>query len=263
MSQAYENLTGRLSLVAALAIFGSLGGCASEPPQGHVAVQVTSRPSSEGSTAGSVSRVAGRDSAIVTLGGDTIVIRRAEVVLRQIWLQPAESGECEPEEAEYCAELRNDPMVVGFPLADTAQHRFTSPAKAGAYSALQLDFYLPDRARDSALVAARLQFVGTSVRIEGRFMKTGSWHDFVATSDLTGIQELALERPLEVPPGDTTRVTLRLDLARIFLTQDGTALLDPAGGVGGQTNAHVVKDNIRRALHAFRDQNRDGLEDGT
>jgi hypothetical protein len=226
-----------------------------------VAFHVTSRPSTEGAPASSFSRVAGRDSAIVTLGGDTIVIRRADLVLRQIWLQPAESGECEPEEEEYCAELRNDPIVVGIPLADTAELRFTAPAKAGAYSALQLDIYSPDRDRDSALVASHLEFAGISARVEGRFMKAGSWHDFVATSDLTGIQELAFEQHMEVRAGDTTRITLRLDLARIFLGPDGTALMDPAGGVGGRTNAPLVKDNVRMALHAFPDENQDGLED--
>jgi hypothetical protein len=73
--------------------------------------------------------VLGRDSAIVTLFGDTIAIRRPNLVLRQIWLQPAESGECEPEEEEYCADLRNDPIVVGIPLAHTAELRSTAPAK--------------------------------------------------------------------------------------------------------------------------------------
>jgi hypothetical protein len=262
LSQARESLPGVARQVAALAVFGALGalGC-SEPPLGHVAFQVTSRPSTEASPAGSVSRAAGRDSAIVTLGGDTIVIRRADLVLRQIWLQPAETGECDPEEEEHCAELRNDPVVVGFPLADTAEHRFTSPARAGAYSGLQLDIYPPVRNRDSALVASHPEFAGISVRIEGRFMKASSWHDFVATSDLTGIQELALERPLEVRAGDTTRVTLRLDLARIFLDPNGTRLEDPARGVGGRAHAHVVKDNIRTALHAFRDDGQNGLED--
>ena len=222
---------------------------------------MTSRSSTEGSPASLVSRVAGRDSAIVTLGGDTIIIRRADLVLRQIWLQPAESGECEPEEEEYCAELRNDPIVIGIPLADTAELRFTAPAKAGAYSGLQLDIYSPDRERDSALVASHREFAGTSVRIEGRFMKAGSWRDFVATSDLTGIQELAFPRPAEVRAGDTAIITLRLDLARIFLGPDGTALMDPAGGAGGQANALLVKDNVRMALHAFQDQNQDGLGD--
>jgi hypothetical protein len=37
--------------------------------------------------------------------------------------------------------------------------------------------------------------------------------------------------------------------------------MDPAAELGGQTNAPLVKDNIRMVLHAFRDQNQDGLED--
>lgn len=260
--KASENLTLIPTEMAALATLGLLGafGC-SEPPAGRVALQIASRPSPQESRSPSFSRVAAGDSAIVAVGGDTIVIRRADLVLRHIWLQPAESGECEPEEEEYCAELRNEPVVISFPLADTAKSGFTSPAKAGAYSGLQVDLYTPAAEHDSAFVAAHPDLADASVRIEGRFMKAGSWREFVATSDLTGIQELALEPPLDVRAGDTAWITLRLDLARVFLNPEGTALVDPTSGVAGQSNAHLVNDNIRMSLHSFRDENQDGLED--
>jgi hypothetical protein len=133
-----------------------------------------------------------------------------------------------------CAELRNEPVVISFPLADAAEHRFTGPARAGAYSGPE--------------------FGGVSARIEGRYMTAGSWHDFVASSDLTGIQELALEPHVQVRANETTKVTLRLDLARVFLNSEGTALVDPTGGVAG-SNAELVRDNIRMALHAFGNEN--------
>jgi hypothetical protein len=68
--------------------------------------------------------------------------------------------------------------------------------------------------------------------------KTGDRRDFVSTSDLTGIQELALLAPLRVQAGDTARLTLRLDLARVFLTADRAALIDPATATPGQPNVH-------------------------
>jgi hypothetical protein len=235
-------------------------GC-SEPPRGQVAVQVASRPAPDASPPSLVSRLPAADSTVVALDGDTIVIRRAELVMRQLWLQPAESGECEPEEKEYCAELQNDPVVVAFPLADSAERRFTSPAAPGHYSALQLDVYNPVPERDRALLGPRPEFAGISVRMQGVFSDSGKRRDFVATSDLTGIQELALTTPIAVAAGDTTALTLRLDLARVFLTPDAAALVDPVTAGPGRPHAHLVQDNIRKSLHAFRDENRDGLDD--
>jgi len=251
----------RVAAVAALGMFGMVGCSETPAPTGHVAFQVTSRSSPDAAASGVGSRLAAADSSVVAYGGDTIVIRRAELVLRNLWLQPAETGECEPEEEEYCAELQNDLVVLTFPLADSAEHRFVAAAKPGAYSGLQLEVYNPAPDREAGFLASHPEFVSTSARFQGTLSRSGRRRDFVATSDLTGIQELALSAPLAVQAGDTTRLTLRVDLARVFLGADRTSLIDPATTAPGGPNAHLLQDNIRMSLRAFRDENRDGLDD--
>jgi hypothetical protein len=53
-----------------------------------------------------------------------------------------------------------------------------------------------------------------------------------------------------------------MDVAAWFLNADRTALVDPATANQGQPNEHMIKDNIRMSFRAFRDADRDGLEDG-
>ena len=249
----------RFAAHAGLVAVGVLG--CSEHPSGSVAFQVASRSSSDPAAARSEVAIAAGDSAVLSLGSDTIVVRRADLVLRELLLQPAESGECEPEEEEYCAELRKEPLLVAFPLADSAEHRFTVATTAGAYSALQLEVYNPDAQQDGPFLTSHPDFAGISVRLEGTYRGSGGRRDFVSSSDLTGIHELAFAEPISVPAGDTARVTLQLDLARVFLSADGKMLLDPSTASPGQPNADQVRDNIRTSLHAFPDEDGDGVDD--
>ena len=247
------------TVVTILSALGMIG--CSQPTSGHVDFQVTSRPSPTTTSSSSASRLAAGDSVVIALGGDTIVVRRVELVLRHVWLQPAESGECEPEEEEYCAELANRPVIVAFPLSDTAEGRFTAAAKPDAYSGLQFDLYSPAAEDADESLASNAEVSRGSVRLHGMVSKRGDRRDFLSTLALTGIQELTLTTPIRVLSGDTTRLTLRLDLTRVFLSAGGDALLDPATAAPGQPNAHLMQDNIRVALEAFPDENRDGVED--
>jgi hypothetical protein len=62
-----------------------------------------------------------------------------------------------------------------------------------------------------------------------------------------------------VAEGSATNVTLRLDVARWFVS--GTALVDPATANKGGLNENLVRDNIRASIDAFRDDDRDGHDD--
>jgi len=79
----------RYRFPAALLAFCLLG-CAERHRSGTIAFRLAS----------------GRGSAIAALGRDSIMVRRAELVLQEIQLAPAGSGECDPEEEEEaCAPL--------------------------------------------------------------------------------------------------------------------------------------------------------------
>jgi hypothetical protein len=175
---------------------------------------------------------------MATLGRDSVIVRQAQLVLKDIQLAPAESGECDPEEAdeEPCTPLEPGPVLLDLPLDDTAVHRVTVPAPAGTFVVFHL-----------AIV---------SVRVAGTFSRSGARREFVYSSDFNEEQEAGLLPPLIVHPDDTTNLTLRLDLATWFLSAAKTALIDPSTANAGQPNASLVHDNIRTSLTVSHDDER-------
>src|SRR5690242_16742820 len=88
------------SVSAALLALGLLG-CAERHPTGSVALQLTAGP-----------------GAVVARGRDSILVRRAELVLKEIQLAPKGSGECDAEEKEEeaCAPLEMSAVLATLPL---------------------------------------------------------------------------------------------------------------------------------------------------
>jgi hypothetical protein len=235
-------------------------GCSKEHPSGSVVLQFATRDPARAATDDPA--VLFGDSAIVTLGGDTIVVRRGEIVVKQVALQPAATEECEPEEGEKCGVLEPGPALVDLPFEDGAEQLLNVRAAADAYSVFQVQIVTPDPGADGTFVAAHPEFANTSIRFRGTFSRSGARSDFVYVSDFSEIQELALVPPVRVPAGRTVRLTLRLDLARVFLSADRTVLVDPASANRSGPNEALVRDNVRRSLAAFRDEDGDGLDDG-
>ena len=56
-------------------------------------------------------------------------------------------------------------------------------------------------------------------------------------------------------------LTVHADVTTWFKTQSGT-VIDPATATPGGPNAGLVTDNIRRSFKAFRDDDRNGHDDG-
>lgn len=251
-----------LCLVAMLAIGGSLG-CSREQPAGTVVWQLATRSPAEATFDPPVAVLNAGDSAVVSLRGDTIVVRRAEIVVREVALQPAQEGHCEPEEGEDCAVLEAGPVLVILPLHGHAEQMASARVKADAYSVLQVQIHQPRAGVSDAFVASHPEFANTSIRLRGTFSRAGARTDFSYSSDFNEFQELVLNPVLRVPVEETVRVTLWLNLARLFLNADEDALVDPASGNKGGPNEILMQDNVRLSLAAFRDENHDGLDDGT
>jgi len=119
----------------------------------------------------------------------------------------------------------------------------------------------PDPDKDGPLLRANPDLTGSSVRVEGVVSHGGRRHDFTYTTPFNEQEEIALDPAVVVPPRDTLRVTLRVDVGSWFTSGDHRELLDPASAGPGGPNEHTVKDNIRTSLKVFRDSNRDGLDD--
>src|SRR6266550_245242 len=100
-------------------------------------------------------------AAIAALGRDSIMVRRAELVLQEIQLAPAGSGECDPEEEEEaCAPLEMGPVLSTLPLDDAPGPMITVRAPADSYIVFHFAIHRPDPAHDAAWLAAHPDFAG-------------------------------------------------------------------------------------------------------
>jgi hypothetical protein len=234
---------------AAGVLVGAVLGCSERARSGAVALRLSSgRMTPQG------------DSAVVALGRDSIIVRNVRLVLKEIQLAPAGSGECDPEEEEEeCALLAAGPVLLGLPLGDSTQPMLAVQAPADTYIVFHFAIYTPTRNQDSAFLAAHPDVAGSSIRVEGSFVQAGKRRPFVYASDFNEQQETALQPPLTVPPGATAQLTLRMDIATWFLDAHKDALIDPASANPGGPNEHLVEDNIRTSVAAFRADTARGL----
>jgi hypothetical protein len=187
---------------------------------------------------------------VVARGADTLVVRRAELVLRETVLQRARYQECEEEAGEDCAVLSAGATRFDLPLGPGAAAIARVPVPVDTYSTVQFEIYRPSPDRDSALLASHPHLAGASLHVQGTFSRGGARRDFVYRSDFNEVQEVVLSGPLAVAPRGSADVTLRVDLAGWFLTAEGTALLDPSNAVPGTDDDLQIRDNVRRSLHA-------------
>lgn len=253
-------------LVIALA-----AGCKPKAPApGAIAFQLSARHPNVASGGDTAMRASRRGPPLVygdrfvAQGRDTIFLRRVRIVLMEMAIAPSVSNECEEEEGEDnppCVEYEDDPTVFDLPLGRGTVALGARRAPATDYNLFQLIVHRTDSAKDGALLRGNPDLAGVSVRVEGVISHGGAHHDFTFTTTFNEQEEIALDPAVVVPPGDTLRVTLRVDAESWFTSGDHQSLLDPAtAGPGGQ-NENTVKDNIRTSCKVFRDANRDGLDD--
>ncbi|HET7789990.1 MAG TPA: hypothetical protein VFK78_04260 [Gemmatimonadales bacterium] len=202
------------------------------------------------------------DSAVLTLGNDTIILRSVQVVLRQVELKRVEASACDSTaETSACEEFRAGPVLATIPLAAATGTIVSVDAPAGQYDEFKFQIHRPEMSTDAAFIAANPDFDSVSIRVTGTFSLAGSRSDFVYTTDLDQDLEISLSPPVTVTSGTPLNVTLRFDVSTWFLNGGKTAFVDPASGNKGQTNESLVKDNIHNSIEAFRDDNRDGHDD--
>ena len=216
---------------------------------GTVALRLATRPEA---LAPVTSRSAG-DSTILSLGHDSIIIRRAELMVKDVLLAPVESGECDPEEEEEeCATLEPGPVRLPLPLNERTGPPITASVRAAKYIVFHFAFYVPEAGQNAA---------PASVRVEGTYSRAGKRTPFVYTSAFSEEHETGFLPAVTVAADSTTSVTLRLNLAAWFLNAEKKALIDPETANEGGPNQQLVRDNIRTSVAAFRDENFDGLDD--
>ncbi|MBI2407439.1 MAG: hypothetical protein HYV19_03965 [Gemmatimonadetes bacterium] len=187
-------------------------------------------------------------------GGDTLVITKAQVVLKQIELKQAAGVSC-PDSAskdDGCEELKLGPVLVDLPLSSNVTAPVTVSVPSGTYREIELEVHrVGGDALDAAFTAAHPDFSDISIRLEGTF----NGAPFVYTSKLDAELEMALEPPVVID-GAGGNITVQIDISNWF--RNGSTVIDPRTANVGGVNEGIVKEQIKRSFHAVEDHDRDG-----
>ncbi len=196
----------------------------------------------------------------MTLGGNTLVIDRVQLVLREVALKRARgTGDCSSSsDSDDCEELEIGPFLLDLPLGGGIARPVSIVVDTGTFRELEFEVHKPeDDGRDREFLALHPDFARVSIRVAGTFNGT----PFVFLSDLDVEQEIDLVPSLVVGEAASTNLTLSVDLGRWFLNALRTTLVNPGSANKGGANEGLVKDNIKQSFEAFEDNDRDGRHD--
>jgi hypothetical protein len=239
-----------LSLLAAAAL---LAGCSdSVAPGSQVSLSFSGGPATAAPNVGF--------SAAASAGAATLVITKAEVVLREIELKRVEVVDCDVEpEPDGCEKFEVGPVLIDVPLDGTTATAVAIDIDPGLYDELEFDIHKVsgDDEEDAMFVATYPHMADLSIRVEGTFDGV----PFTFTTDLNVEQEYDLIPALEITENTgSSNVTVSLGLAQWFLDAGGNVVNPDTGNKGGE-NESLIKENIKQAIEAFEDNDRDGEED--
>lgn len=252
-----------------LAVATALAACSdSTGPAGAKTVSLSF------STAASSGAVAQRSAFgpsfnIVTASGtDTVVITSAQVVFSRIEMEQsgvtctdtANAGDGHEEDG--CEDMSSAPMVISLPVDSSVVTGATVAIPAGTYKSLHAKMYPissheSEGAGTAAFLTAHPDWAGITVKVQGTF--DGKPFTY------TGAPHVEIENEFNPPVNvDSTGInfTMHADISSWFRSSTG-ALIDPSTATQGSTNAEIVAANIQRSFHAYRDDNRNGEDDGT
>jgi hypothetical protein len=197
----------------------------------------------------------------LTTGGDTLIITRARIVMREIELERVEATSCDTTIVDHdaCEEFEIGPVLVDLPLNGQVEQEFSVAIAPGSYDEIEFEIHKVsnDDQEDADFRNANPDFAGISIRVDGTFNGT----DFVFTSDLDVEQEFDLNPPLTVDSTAAgTNVTILVGLDGWFRSPAG-AVLNPETGNKGEVNESLIKENIKQSIEAFEDEDEDGEDD--
>lgn len=242
-----------------LSVVGSLACDDSAGPLGsNVQVSFATRnPAAAPSGARSSTWDTAADADTIQDGANTLIITKAEIVLREIQFERQDVVDCDvvPEPAG-CEDVELGPVLVDLPLAAGAVQRFAVELPAGTYVEVEFDIHkVTSDDVDAAFRQQNPNFpVGTSIRVQGTF--NGQAFDF--RTELNVEQELDLVPALVIADATTsTNVTIRVGLPGWFRGLDGK-LVDPATGNKGGANESLILESIKKSIEAFEDRDGDG-----
>lgn len=237
-----------LNVMASLVVVGAAACSSSSGPNSRpIGVSFSSQsPTTVGAALNDVTVIAGTN---------TLVITKAQVVVRRIKLEQSVTATCADDDNrgdDDCAETTIGPVLVNLPLTANTVTSVDASIPPGTYRKIDFRIHKPTSdTSDAAFVAANPTFANTSIRVEGTYNGTA----FVFTSTVSEKEELEFNPPVVI---DTTNknITVQIDISSWF--KNGTAVIDPATANPGQPNEGLVRQNIRASLRALEDDDRKG-----
>ena len=196
----------------------------------------------------------------INVGSNTVVITKAQVVVRRLQLEPAGNTACadtddDAGDSGECEEIKTGPFLVDVPLNGTTSTQVSATVPEGTYHEVKFHIHKPtSTAADQTFVTANPTFANTSIRVEGTF----NGAPFVYTSDLTSNVELEFDPPIVID-ANNQNVTIQVDLSSWFKVNG--QVIDPTTANKGGANEVAVANNIRTSLRAFHDDDRNGSDD--
>ena len=191
----------------------------------------------------------------MTAGVNTIVITKAQVVVRRIKLEQAVTATCADDDTagdDDCAETSIGPVLVDLPLTANTVTSINASIPDGTYRKIDFRIHKPGGdANDAAFVAANPTFANISIRVEGTFNGTA----FVFTSTVSEKEELEFNPPVVID-ATNKNITVQFDLSSWF--KSGTTVINPTTANPGQPNENLVRSNIRASLRALEDDDKNG-----
>ena len=210
--------------------------------------------SSQGPAAAASIVNASRD-VIVTVGANTLVITKAQIVVRSIKLKTTQAMTCSDDDSinDDCDEVRLAPVLVDLPLTANGVTSLSASIPEGTYREISFKIHKPsdDDASDIAFRAANPTFATTSMRLEGTF----NGQAFVYTSDMSETIELEFATPVVIG-ADNKNMTVQFDLSSWF-TVNGQ-VINPTTANKGGINENAVKSRVRSSLRALDDDDKNG-----
>jgi hypothetical protein len=233
----------------------ALGACSDSSSPNSQNIRPVSLSFSSQAPAGAAPIVNASRDVIVTVGANTLIITKAQVVVRSIKLKTTQTMACSDDDSidDDCDEVRLAPMLVDLPLAANGVTTLTATIPEGTYREISFKIHKPsdNDASDIAFRAANPTFATTSMRVEGTF----NGQAFVYTSDMSETTELEFAAPVIIN-ADNKNVTVQFNLSSWF-TVNGQ-VINPTTANKGGANENAVKGLVRGSLRALDDDDKNG-----
>ena len=233
---------------AGIIVLAAVAACGTTDPSGTQAVSLSF------STKQAAAAAPASFAITMTSGANTLIITRAQLVLRELELKTSSTASCATgTSADDCEEIQLGPMLIELPTTDAIASPISAQVPAGTYREIEFDIRRPGTdPADQAFVAANPNFNNVSIRVEGTYNGT----PFVFTSELDQEVQIDFNPPVVIAEG-TNNVTIAVNI-RSWFTATGGALINPATANPGQPNASIVAEKIKTSLRAFEDDDKNG-----